>query len=290
MLKKNYEIIPNAPDTISWDDYSHRCYEEYRLLLQNHGNDESAFQYFFERNPSFVPGAFELSGPSGHYPYSHSLISQPEINGGSFRRYPDFIWLAQDSLSFTPVLIEIERPNKETFRQDGTQTADFTQALGQIAEWKALLSVPENVLLFYNCFNIPDRIRRKTFSPQYALIYGRRSEFEGNEFLTRKRAQLVQDNVRLISFDRLRPDSNYQDLFCTKLSHGRYTIKTIPPTYRYSPSTADNLSIVDGFLEAIQGMEHTTAKRKKFLEDRYSYWKDYGLQEGKGIICPSDKE
>ena len=65
MFKKNYEIIQNAPAPISWDEYSRSSYDEYQLLLQKCGNDESAFQHFLERNPSFVPGAFELFGTSG---------------------------------------------------------------------------------------------------------------------------------------------------------------------------------------------------------------------------------
>lgn len=290
MFKKKYEIIQDAPTPITWDEYAQRSYREYQDLLQTRGNDENTFQRFFERNPSFIPGAFELFGTSGHYPYTQSLIAEPQLNGGLFTRIPDFIWLAQDSLFFTPVLIEIERPSKKTFTANGTQSADFTQALGQIAEWKAILSEPENVLQFYRCFNIPDWIRKKTFAPQYGLIFGRRSEFESDPLLLKKRAQLVPKDVKLISFDRLSPDPKGCDLMCTTLSHGKYTVKTIPPTYRYSPATADNFSVVSGFADAVPHMEMTTAERQKFLVNRYAYWKEYGETERKGIIYPADRE
>ena len=290
MLKKHYEIVENPPQPISWDEYAKASFDEYCDLLQNNGDDEAVFQRFFERNPSFVPGAFELFGTSGHYPFTHSLISEPELNGGLFKRIPDFIWLAQDSLTFTPILIEIERPNKKTFTSAGAPSADFNQAFGQIAEWKAIFNEPENVLQFYKCFDIPDWIRKKTFAPQYALIYGRRSEFEDDQLLLKKRAQLVPNDVKLISFDRLHPDPKADDLFCSKLSHGKYTVKTIPPTYRYSPATADVLSLITNFDRAINAMERTTVERKNFLSERYSYWKDYGEQPSKGMFCPSDKE
>ena len=290
MFKKTYEIVQDAPAPMSWDDYSKSSYDEYQLLLQTHGDDEPTFQHFFERNPSFVPGAFELFGTSGHYPFTQSVIAEPHLDGGLFTRVPDFIWLAQDSLFFTPVLIEIEKPNKKTFIEKGTQSADFSQALGQIAEWKAILSEPENVLQFYRCFDIPDWIRKKTFAPQYGLIYGRRSEFESDPLLLKKRAQLVPADVMLASFDRLRPDPKGDNLLCSTLSHGKYTVKTIPPTYRYSPSTADNLSIVTGFDVAIHRMEKTSDERKAFLASRYTYWKEYGEQERKGIICTADCE
>ena len=79
-------------------------------------------------------------------------------------------------------------------------------------------------------------------------------------------------------------------MLCTKLSQREYHVKTIPPTYRYSPATADNLKIVSGFQEAISKMKRTTPDRIKFLLDRYAYWRDYASKERKGIICPSDCE
>lgn len=290
MLKKKYEIVQDAPSHTSWDEYSRKSYNEYQILLETSADDEGAFQRFFEENPSFVPGAFELFGTSGHYPHTQSLISQPELNGGLFKRVPDFIWLAQDSLSFTPVLIEIEKPSKKTFTNAGVQSADFSQALGQILEWKAILSEPENILQFYRCFDIPDWIRKKTFAPQYGLIYGRRAEYESDQFLLKKRAQLVPADVMLASFDRLQPDPKGQFLLCSSLSHGKYTVKTIPPTFRYSPITADNLSVVNGFDIAIAQMKNCSDERKAFLSQRYPYWKKYGSQSNKGIMNTSDCE
>lgn len=290
VFEKAYEMIPDAPAPMSWEEYSKVSYEEYQLLLQNHGDDESVFQRFFEQNPSFVPGAFELFGPSGHYPFTQSLIAEPELCGGLFNRIPDFVWLAQDSLSFTPVLIEIEKPNKKTFTRNGTQSADLTQAFGQISEWQAILNNPVNILLFYEYFKIPNRVKQKDFAPQYGLIYGRRSEFASDPILLTKRAHLAPAGVKLISFDRLHPDPNGCDLLCTTLSHGKYTVKTIPPTYRYSPATADNFSVVSGFDAAILHMEKTSDKRKQFLLNRYSYWENFGRQEPKGCFCPSDYE
>lgn len=172
VLEQTYEIIRDAPAPMSWEKYAKESYEEYQSLLQNYGDDESVFQRFFEQNPSFVPGAFELSTPSGHYPFTQSLIAEPELCGGLFDRIPDFIWLAQDSLSFTPVLIEIEKPNKKTFTKAGTQTADLTQAFGQTVEWQAILNNPVNVLQFYECFKIPDWVRQKILLHNMGLFMG----------------------------------------------------------------------------------------------------------------------
>lgn len=43
MFKKHYEIIENPPQPISWDEYAKTSYGEYLNLLQNQGDDESAF-------------------------------------------------------------------------------------------------------------------------------------------------------------------------------------------------------------------------------------------------------
>lgn len=292
MFEKKYEIIVGAPKAVSWDEYYKNALEEYLTLLSTCGNDEKVFQKFFEDNPAFMPGAFELIGESGHYPFPLALISQPNIGDLGFKRIPDFIWLAQDSLHFCPVLIEIEKPNKKTFTAQGIQTADFSQALNQIYEWKTILNQPENILNFYKYFNIPMEMREKKFSPQYGLIYGRRSEYTGNNDLTRKRAELVPDDVVLISYDRIITTASpkYEDLMCCKLSNRKYQVLTVPPTFRYGPHLVCDLLNVNGFTDAVSDIKMVTEERKKFLKERYSYWMDYASLKQQGIIHTSDRE
>lgn len=291
MLKKMYELDSAPVQPITWEEYAQRTYEQYQFLLENSADDESVFQRFFEKNPAFVPGAFELFGPSGHYPYMSGIISQPEV-GGIFKRKPDFAWLAQDSLSFCPVFIEIERPSKRAFIKSHVQSAELTQALDQINEWKMLLNNPINNLLVYDYFKVSNHEREKKMSPQYGLIFGRRSEFEDSEYLTRKRAELSNHEVCLMSYDRIKPTYDCQDLLCLKMSgaKSRYNVITIPPTFRYSPCNSQMLSKIDGFYEAIDSMEYTSSERKNFLKKRYSYWRDYGILDRQGIFCPSDRE
>ena len=75
-----------------------------------------------------------------------------------------------------------------------------------------------------------------------------------------KRAQLTPDDVGLISFDRLRPDPNAANFTCVALANGKYTVKTIPPTFTYSPGTAYNLSIISEFDKAIPYLENALNK------------------------------
>lgn len=289
MLKKKYEVIRNAPKEILWEEYEQATLEEYKALLEKSSDDEKAFQKFFEENPSYMPGGLELFGQSGHYPYMDTLVSQPNI-GGTFRRIPDFIWLANDSLTFTPVFIEIEKPSKKMYTSTGAMSAEFSQAIGQIYEWQAILNKPVNQLMFFEFFDIPKELRDKTFEPQYLLIYGRRCEYENNELLAGKRAAARKENIDIMSYDRLRPIRDYYQFTSSKVCGKQYRIINIPPTYRYRADCSEELSVVNGFSEAIRVMHHTTEERKNFLEERYNYWCEYGKMSNKGIIVGCEGE
>ncbi|MGG1634378.1 Shedu anti-phage system protein SduA domain-containing protein [Paenibacillus sp. NRS-1760] len=289
VFSKKYEIIKDAPKEISWEEYEKVSLQEYYELLKSSSDSEEAFQLFFEENPAFVPGALELFGQSGHYPYMHTLISQPQI-GAPFRRFPDFLWLANDSLTFTPVFIEIEKPAKVMYTKGGDMSAAFSQAIGQIYEWQTILNKPVNQLLFFDFFNIPQSLREKDFKPQFLLVYGRRGEYETNELLRGKRAAVRKDNIDIISFDRLRPIRDYYEFTSSQVRNKEYWIKNIPPTFRYRADCAKELVLAKGFREAIVNMRYTSEARKEFLDQRYKYWIEYGELPNKGILSSGEGE
>lgn len=274
LFKKKYEIIKDGPKEIEWDEYFNVAMNEYNVLLDTQSDDEKVFQKFFEENPCFLPGGLELFGQSGHYPYMNTVITQPVI-GCVTKRIPDFMWLAQDSLTFCPVFIEIEKPNKKMFTQKNIPTAEFTQAMNQIDEWKMILNNPVNRLLFYDYYDIPQYLREKEFVPQFLLIYGRREEYENNVYLSNLRRLKYTDNVAIYSFDRLQPLSDYRQFITCKVSEQKYRVTNISPTYRYRADCAEELYMWDGFFEKIDCMKNTTKSRKTFLKDRYSYWTSF---------------
>lgn len=289
VFSKKYEIKKDAPKEIAWEEYEKVSLQKYYELLESSSDSEEAFQLFFEENPAYVPGALELFGQSGHYPYMHTLISQPQI-GGPFRRSPDFLWLANDSLTFTPVFIEIEKPSKVMYTKGGNMSATFSQAIGQIYEWQTILNKPTNQLLFFDFFNIPQSLREKDFEPQFLLVYGRRAEYETNELLRGKRAAVRKDNIDIISFDRLRPIRDYYEFTSSRVRNKEYWIKNIPPTFKYRADCARELVSVKGFREAIAHMKHTSEARKEFLSQRYEYWIEYGKLPNKGILTSGEGE
>lgn len=279
MLKPQYTLHPSPAPIIPWTIYESISNEKYNTLLKEKSDDESTFQKFFERNPSFLPGAFELRELSGHLPHLHCLISQPEI-GSTYTKKPDFLWLSQDSLTFVPVFIEIEKPSKKMFTQTGRPSADFTQAIDQIIEWKSILNQPENQLAFFKKYNLPLELTNKIFKPQFILIYGRRAEYEGNENLTRKRSELQSNDLAIMSYDRLSPRYDSRNMLCAHVNNStgnpQYEIMTIPPTFEFNAGWASNYREYFGFIEAIDRMECTSQERKDFLKERFPYWQEIG--------------
>ena len=289
MLEKKYEIVQDAPPAISIDNYINCTMKQYKEMLDNPNMGEKAYQHFFERNPAFIPGAFEVIGVSGHDPYLGALISQPRV-GHDLMRKPDFLWLSNDSLSFCPVFIEIEDPVKIQFRKDEVPNAKFNQALDQITEWRVLLSKDENRKQFFEDYAIPERLRKMVFEPQYVLVYSRRNEYEKNDFLRDKRCSLQRDNIKIMSFDRLKPSRDVYSFVTVSVSRGKYYVKHIPPTFVYEPLRAENLHQLCGFKEQINKIKMISDERRNFLLERYDYWETFGKREHPGLFNAADKE
>ena len=295
IFEPNYKMAVNPPKTINEDEY-YCCAKQEYLNLLDEPLDECDYQRFFERNPAFMPGAREIFGAStSHWPILNALISQPRLSNDEHERVPDFMWIAKDSLALCPVLIEIEKPSKLEYRNNSDVVrAHFTQAHGQIIQWKAILDTMEGRLNFYDRFKIPEKFRKLEFNPQYLLIYGRRSEYEANSWLTRIRAKYQESNVAIMSYDRLiEPDRNATDCVTCKLYNGEYHVINIPPTFTFRPATInaiDGYSEYNGFIKAVDNMEYTSEERKEFLKERFNYWKDNWTCIGNGLINTSDKE
>jgi|LQYC01.1.fsa_nt_gi hypothetical protein len=173
-----YQIeVPPEP-AISWKEYEHLILAEWDDLLgSNPAPTEREMQTFFEKHPSMVPGAFNIVGnQSGHYPWLCGLISQPPLPSYD-RRIPDFMWISLNSGTEEPVLIEIEAPGKRWFTASGKPTAQLTEAMNQIAEWKSWFGIPHNIEAFKAFYGLNREAgSRRRFKPAYLLIYGRESK------------------------------------------------------------------------------------------------------------------
>ena len=56
------------------------------------------------------------------------------------------------------------------------------------------------------------------------LVYGRRDEYDGNQWRTGIRASYKTDDIDIMSYDRLKPISDYRQFVSCKLSHGMVAV------------------------------------------------------------------
>lgn len=144
-------------------------------VTQQDSFDEGSIQRFLEQHPCLIPGAFP-EGTTSHAPFPGAIITQPSLVGVR-ERIPDFMWLATDSTTFQPTLIEIESPNKSWWTDNGTQHQKFTQAWEQLQEWRAWFANPVNVQLPYYIQATVDLEQAGRTTPLHAgLRQARRSE------------------------------------------------------------------------------------------------------------------
>jgi hypothetical protein len=288
-----YELHPNPPSGMAWEEYEQRVLAEWTsLLASEEGCDEPRVHEFLVRHPSMIPGAYSMTGPSGHSPFPLAVLSESPLSGaGTY--VPDFIWLASDSSNFTPVFIEIESPRKRWFTKDDVPTHDLIQAVNQLAQWRAWLNLHENAAVFYQSFEIPEYLHRyRTFRPEFVLIYGRRKEFEDRPQLTRLRGQFEGHGQVAMTFDRLRPakDCRLYISAVKRKTNGPYRALAVPATMELGPKVADDFARIAALPEAIQKNEWISEERRRFLVERLPYWNAWARNPDHGTICTRDWE
>lgn len=288
MLSKSYELTSGPPPT-PVDEYAIRCEERFSALLSNDPS-EPEVQSFLEQNPSLVPGPLTPGGPSGHYPLHCSLIAQPKLPGQDLF-VPDFMWIATHSGAWFPTLIEIEKPGKRIFNRDGSTTADFTKARNQLENWRIWFNDPINVQQFIDLYGVTETMRRRMMRLHMILIYGRRSEFEGDPLLASRRSALLPgQDEELMSYDRLKVDTSMRPAITVKaIGHGKYRAFCVPSVFEMGPMLANRLLYIEGIPEAVDRNPEIEEDRKEFIKGRIGYWKEWA-SSGSGVLSSGDRE
>ena len=104
-----------------WLTISKPTIDAYENLIENNPEDESVFQNFFENYPQFLD------------PMALQIWAKPDFHG--FRE-PDFVIRRIDN---TYVVVEIENPNKSLMTNANQLTAQATQAVGQVMDYRTFL-------------------------------------------------------------------------------------------------------------------------------------------------------
>jgi hypothetical protein len=284
VFRKTYEMHPNPPAAMIWEDYERRVFREWHTLMNSpDGCKERNIHQFLIKHPSLVPMV-------SRSPFPSALISQPPLVGIG-QKIPDFLWIARDSLNLRPVFIEIESPCKRWFTQAGVPHHEFTQALNQLGQWRAWLNQPANQLNFFEQFLIPGGMRRDLhFSPHFILIYGRRREFEQHPELSRLRAQFERGDQQVMTFDRLEPSAQ-NDIYisATKTQQG-YRALSVPAVFKWSPMIVEELMTIQGVPDAIRANDWISPNRRDFLVERYAYWENWNRGDRGRMFSTGDWE
>jgi hypothetical protein len=278
-----YEVIEGAPPAWSWDRYETYLVAEWATLLERSPAEDDV-QRFLELHPCMVPGgeggSDSIGGHNGTYP--RGLVAQPELSGIK-RPIPDFLWVSHTSAEVRPVLLEIEAPAERWFTKQGVQTAQLSQAIQQLASWRAWFDGEANRLLFFERYHIGSFLmRHRKFAPVFCLIYGRRSEFDADPTLARQRANLRPHWLEWMTYDRLRPLAGSQLEVSVKVAADGWHVVAIPPTFRWGAITARNVPSLHGWETAISNNELISEQRRQFLLDRLSYWRSWAENNPRG--------
>lgn len=279
LLAQSYTMASQAPPAMAWREYEQLVLAGWEALLAS-SPTEKAVQQFLEVHPCMVPGPSAAIGYAGHGVEPPGLITQPTLPAFT-SRIPDFLWIGRNSAAVFPILIEIESPGKRWFTAHGAASAQLTQALGQIHEWKAWFADHHNVASFLKYYGVETHAR--PLLPRYILVHGRRSEFETNKALVAKRAAMETSDIVLMTYDRLVPDRNAVDVMTVKLKADGYHALFAPPTLELGPNVAEGLARIAGKQDAVLGSPYFTDERRAFMVERLTYWDNWVQTGSKGI-------
>lgn len=260
-----------------------------RLLVDAAFTREINIQTFLERHPSLVPGARGPSMRSGWRPWPSAVITQPRLPDLSTKR-PDFMWIASDSAFLMPVLVEIERPDKRWFHDDGTeQHSDLTTALNQIAHWRAWFDTGGNGTQFHRYYRIPRELMDRTIKPHFIVVHGHRSEVMSSPARQRLRSSISKahdSDTTIMSFDSLSPDNNALDFGTAQLdTDGTLRMVSVPASFCLGGSdwNLELVHAVEGLKTAITSSPDLSEARKSELTavvDKYRTARSPGLKFG----------
>lgn len=263
---------------MAWEEYRRRALGDWKQLLDI-DPDERAVHKFLELHPSMVPGGSGDVGPGGHHGSTHSaLFSEPELTGAGRRFEPDFMWVTRSTSLITPILIEIERPSKRWFRQDGRPTAEFTQAHDQLNDWRSWFARDANKVMFRGRFMFGERYDDRPLEPQYLLIFGRTGEFESNgghsdpQALRHKRDQQRAADESFMTFDSLVPKADHAESMTVRMTATGAEAIAFSPLYGTDTRAAQVLADIRQVDAALDRTVMMTEDRREYLKGRFQHW------------------
>ena len=173
---------------------------------------EQEYQSFLEENTEFIPREFVQN----HGIRNGVVISKLKLGS---EMVTDFVYLSASTISFNIVLIELEKPQSHFFKPGELEIHnDFRAGLDQIRKWRAWMDVQANVdhLTSQKLEPLISPHNRRKVYIKYLLVFGRRSECEGNAERERLLRANQQDDFKIITYDSLLDHPKQEKLYVAK--------------------------------------------------------------------------
>lgn len=288
IFRKSYELITPPALPVGWDEYSARVERKLHGLLDESECEERVYQQLFVHHPCLLPWMYGTFG-GGHHGLIHgSVISQPRLTGLVQARQPDFLMISRDTSSVFAILFEIESPGKRWFTQAGQPTAQLTQAINQLRQWKDWFEQPGNNERFLREFRVPEHFGSRRFEQRYFLIFGRRKELQDSG-LARQRSQHQKHDEHFLSYDHLAANPELRDAVTVNVDAQGYRAVAVQPTIRLGPMQASDHCMVRDKENAVDASDIPSG-RAKFLKERWSYWDRWATSSGSRFASTQDWE
>ena len=163
----------------------HKALEEYKILVDNR-KEEPEYQKFLEKNPSILN------------PSIKTFFKKFPLAGELF---PDFLLILHNKLH---LFVEIEKPSKKMFNLDGTNTADFRNAIKQISDYTHWARENTQFLRERKCPDI------KTTNIQGLLVIGNSDDLTDEQRKILERINYnVRGNYEIKTFDQIYHDRKH---------------------------------------------------------------------------------
>lgn len=219
--------------------FESRVLQEYHKLLDEltkHGGQEQKMHDYFEKRPLLLPGIYGVHEKTNHGVFGSKIFSKFQLNGGIFRRIPDFLFVTKTSIQLQVVFIEIEDPSKKIFTEKDYFNADFNQAYQQLEDWEQWFQHGTNQNVLRDSLNSVINHSMMATLPmkaEYVLVYGRRSEYENMNMRIQRLSQKNKSPFKVMSFDRLACASYTDELITIRLDQNGAHALQVDERYEY---------------------------------------------------------
>ena len=161
-VRHYYSLFPNHHiDIFQWDEsaYLDQLNDTFHSLITDSNTGERQILHFINHTPAFhiivslifTRRAFLNSFFNfgiGHQPRFHEIYLFPEFPLGTDMR-ADYLLVFNTSGGYEFIFVELESPNGNITKQDGSLGNAFTKGLRQIEDWKAWLESNFSTLTSY---------------------------------------------------------------------------------------------------------------------------------------------